>query len=319
MSLTSTGWVCTMESCAWSAWTMTGRSWRGGGTTASIKTRVGILKKKKHLGKSQTSAHNIWTDASSLHPHTHRRHGLVQRACDVLGAVHRPEGVCRQPAGERSARGPAGAGRHLRLHRSGSAAPDTQSEHTGTGRGILRFSVVISHRDSTKRAVPLQLAMFACTWTQRFLVDVKRYNRGRLPHHTKLKQTYGFQSADVNVPLISLQKWTFWCLEITLCLAGKAASGEGVQRSHLNGNRAKARWGTNYGLLHLHLSTYLHDKVRKRNNKHGRVISCCATTGCDCSKVASAVLTHWQMAELLHHGLKALQVRPAVTTNMKHH
>lgn len=222
----------------------------------------------------------------------------------MLGAVHRPEGVCRQPAGERSARGPAGAGRHLRLHRSGSAAPDTQSEHTGTCRGILSFSVVISNRDSTK---------------SRLHVDVKRYSRDRQPHHTKLKQTDVFQSAGVNMPLMSPQKWTFWCLEITLCLAGKAASGEGVQRSHLNGNRAKARWGTNYALLHLHLSTYLHDKVKKHNNKHGRVISCCATTGCDCSEVASAVLTHWQMAELLHRGLKALQVRPAVTTNMKHH
>lgn len=117
-----------MASCAWSAWTMTGRSWRGGGTTASIKTRVGF--KKNH--QSQTSAQDIWTDTSSGPPPTRRCHGLVQRASDVLGAVHRPEGVCRQPAGERSARGPAGAGRHLRLHWSGSAAPDPQSEHTGT-------------------------------------------------------------------------------------------------------------------------------------------------------------------------------------------
>lgn len=129
------------------------------------------------------------------------------------------------------------------------------------------------------------------------------------------------------MPLFSPEKSTFRRLEITLCLAGKAASGEGVQRSHLNGNRAKARRGTNHNLLHLHntcwkrVSPSLRDKVKNttHNNKHRQVIGSCATTCCDCSEVASAVLTHWLMAELRHRGLKAVQVRPAVTTNMKHH
>lgn len=35
-----TGWVFTMASCAWSAWTMTGRSWRGGGTIVNTRIKV---------------------------------------------------------------------------------------------------------------------------------------------------------------------------------------------------------------------------------------------------------------------------------------
>jgi len=62
-----------------------------------------------------------------------RRDGVVQRARDVLGAGHRPEGVRGQPPGERRARRPAGAGRHLRLHRPGAAAADPQPEHAGGG------------------------------------------------------------------------------------------------------------------------------------------------------------------------------------------
>lgn len=47
-SFSHTGWVSTMVSCAWSAWTMTGRSWRGGGMRVNTKTKVGPVMIPEH-------------------------------------------------------------------------------------------------------------------------------------------------------------------------------------------------------------------------------------------------------------------------------
>lgn len=83
---------------------------------------------------TQTRLHTqfVWFKVAITVFSASRCNGVVQWASYVLGAVYRPERVCRQPVRKRSTRCTLGIRWHLWLHRFGPSPSDTQSEHAGT-------------------------------------------------------------------------------------------------------------------------------------------------------------------------------------------